>query len=212
MAKSPKKPKVIALVFEKLDMAACRLARHEENAETVDRYQAVLENEGTLPPIDAHGWPKCDRYYVSDGGHRISGAMMAKYKSIQAHVTMHADQDAAWAAAMAAAATGNAHHGLPRSDADLRALVGHVLQMPSMKEASDRAAADYCACSRAMIKKVRIALTENGTLKGKAAARYTATPDPSGVKTGDNEAIWFSPACVQKQQPGSIFRKEMALC
>lgn len=211
MAKSPKKAKVMALVFDKLDMAACRLARHQENAETVERYRAVLDNDGTLPPIDVHGWPKCPKYFVSDGGHRIGGAKAAKYKSIQAAVTMHPDEATAWKAALAAAAVGNAHHGLPRSDEDLRALVGYVLQMPEMAGQSDRTAADYCACSRATIKKVRIALTDAGVLKGKAAARYTAmpesvndvvepeaalTPEPSG-RAATNDRVGVQPTLVK---------------
>jgi DNA adenine methylase len=31
-------------------------------------------------------------------------------------------------------------------------------------------------------------------------------------KTTDQEAIWFSPACVQKEKTRSLFRQEMALC
>ncbi|MFC1474895.1 ParB N-terminal domain-containing protein, partial [bacterium] len=126
------------------------------NDEAVIREYAAAMREGAgFPPVVVFN--DGNDHWLSDGFHRVLAAKEAGLGKIEAVVCEGTPRDAILYAAAA-----NATHGLRRTNADKRRVVGTLLEDDEWGAWSDHEIARKCSVSQPFVTKVRNELSKNG--------------------------------------------------
>lgn len=159
----------------------------------VESYRDIYATGGTMEQVVVYHDDAGDRYILSEGFHRISGAKEANLTELPAEV-----RPGTWLDAKLNAASSNAEHGLRRSDADKERAVYNTLAC--RWEWSDEKIAAHCRVSRVLVEKIRLksvaeTTNETGSTPGTDPILSTTTKSPSErrgrgrPRTRDKQAI-----------------------
>jgi len=166
-------------------------------------YASAMLAGDQFPPVVIFYDRGADRALLADGFHRYQAAVRAGHYTIQAEVYAGTQDDA-----MEYAATCNARHGMPMSNADKRAAAGRLLTLHP--DWSSREIGKRVGCSHTFVDKVRKEhdVSGNGCQIEQPQARtvtrgdqtYTYTP-PTG--TGVPAAtVWQIENCIRNYLNG----------
>lgn len=146
--------------------------REKINFETVSEYSDAMRSGATFPPLVVFFDGKI--YWLADGFHRLESAKHTKRAKIDCDVRIGERSDA-----LHFALSANVAHGLRRTNADKRRSA--ELALAAWSEKSDRAIADICAVSFALVADVRRAsqVQESCTSKAENPSKsQISTPPP----------------------------------
>lgn len=134
-----------------------------EYAELFER--AKIEGaKSPLPPVVVFGADPCDKVFLADGFHRLAAARLAGKAQLWCEVHLGEWADGGADAAVWYAASANAKHGLPRTNADKRAAVRLALGHANGRGLSDGLIAAHVGVSDRLVAIVRRELgTPNGS-------------------------------------------------
>lgn len=129
--------------------------RDSINPSVVDDYTEAMVSGATFPPVTV--FYDGEKYWLSDGFHRVSAARKAGLDSINAEVKQGTRREAILHSVGA-----NADHGLRRTNADKRRAVMVLLNDNEWAQWSDRHIARICAVSQPFVSSLRGELSDNG--------------------------------------------------
>lgn len=151
----------------------CRVALDRE---AVADYRAVLDDGGTLPPVDVH---EVDgRLLLVDGWHRFAAHTQAGRDCIDAYVTT----GGGYFEALLAAAQANHTHGVRMSNADKRRTADLLLSRPETADWSDRQIAQAARVSHTFVAQRRRAAEVKPGDGLKQSGEQQATTDGSTTR------------------------------
>lgn len=186
-ARERRKVAVAELVLE----ARCQTRAKADN-EVIAEYAELYRDQAAkmrvspqhaasmLPPIDV--FDVKGKHVVVDGFHRVAAAVKAPIAFVEVIVVGRGTLDDAVLRALGA----NRAHGLRRSNADKRRAVMLAIEHPALKGKSDRAIAETCGVSYALVADVRTELESGWKLDpplpaGKPAKSLGADRDSAGL-------------------------------
>ena len=158
-----------------IDVEASVQVRAEINSDTVKEYaEHITDKRPPLPPIIVFGPDSRNKYYLSEGWHRLAAHKQAGRTAIQANI-----REGGWKDALEHALGSNAQHGLRRTNADKRRSV--ELALKHWAEWSNGVIADKCAVSREMVGDIRPRQVSDsdtcpGPVIGKDGKKYRPPP------------------------------------
>lgn len=129
--------------------------RVEKKEEVIFGYSEDLANGAEFPPVDV--FYDGETYWLADGFHRYAAYSLEGRDTIPAKIHEGGRREA-----IIFAAGANATHGIPRSNADKRRVVGNMLKDPEFNVESDNTIAEWCKVSQPFVSKIRKELTNNG--------------------------------------------------
>ena len=129
--------------------------RVEQKEEVILEYAENLANGAEFPPVDV--FYDGETYWLADGFHRYQAYALENRDTIPAIIYKGGRREA-----IIHAAGANATHGVPRSNADKRRVVGNMLKDPEFNIESDNTIAEWCKVSQPFVSKMRKEFTYNG--------------------------------------------------
>jgi len=140
----PRKP----VPIDKIRIDGGTQMRAELHDETVVDYANAMNEGVEFPAIIV--FDDGSNHWLADGFHRLHAAKKAGSKSIIADIRVGTKDAAFWFAASA-----NAAHGRPRTQADKRKTLSNVLSHPDSSAMSDREIAKRCCVGRELVAEIR---------------------------------------------------------
>lgn len=149
--------------------------RAEIDTATVSEYAEAMQAGVSFPPVDVFHDGK--HYWLAEGFHRWHGARKAGRAEILCVVHQGTVEDARWFALGA-----NKTHGLRRTNADKRRAV--EMALAARPEMSDRAIADHCGVSFALVADARKSLQDSCSQPAARTGRDGRTTNTSNIGKG----------------------------
>lgn len=116
------------------------------NSSTVDDYKEILEEGGSLPPVDVF-YDGTD-YWLADGYHRIQAAKQVGFKTFPCTIHQGNIEAAQWFSFGA-----NKSHGLRRTNKDKQRAVEAALAHPKAINLSNVEIAEHCGVSEITVRR-----------------------------------------------------------
>lgn len=156
------------LPIEEIQASAATQARYRLDKPTIKEYAADMKAGAKFPPIVVFAEKGSERYYLSDGFHRLAAAKLAKLTTIETEVREGTLRDA-----LAHALGVNAEHGLRRTNKDKRNAVVIALKDPEWVGWSNTDIARLCHVSDMTVKRVRTDLETQGAIDEQDTVKTT---------------------------------------
>jgi hypothetical protein len=159
---------------------------------TVRTYAQLMAAGVIFPPVRV--WTDGNSYWLTDGFHRVAAAESLGLIEVTAEIRFGAEIDAQWDCY-----SGNIH-GLPRSKADVKRLIGLVFEHPNSLSLSTNQVSRHLSIPEATVRRYRRAISSS---QGKKTVRVATR----GGKTYKIETAAIGQAFVSNSRKRKTLRE-----